>query len=87
MLLKIIIFAHNCAVCGTWDGCAMQFCEVRAIKDVTLNLIPLHAANKGIGYEIARQLAAEGLKTIVTARNGVRSMPKHAAAMTDVVRA
>ena len=28
------------------------------------------AANKGIGYEIARQLAAQGLKTIVTARNG-----------------
>jgi len=28
------------------------------------------AANKGIGYEIARQLAAQGLKTVVTARNG-----------------
>lgn len=27
------------------------------------------AANKGIGYEIARQLAKEGLKTVVTARN------------------
>lgn len=28
------------------------------------------AANKGIGFEIARQLAAQGLKTVVTARNG-----------------
>ena len=52
-----------------------------------MNLIPLCAANKGIGYEIARQMAAEGLRTIVTARNGMRSMPEHAAAATDVIRA
>lgn len=29
------------------------------------------AANKGIGYAIAHQLAEAGLRTVVTARNGV----------------
>ena len=29
-------------------------------------------ANKGIGFEVARLLAAQGLTTVLTARNGER---------------
>jgi NAD(P)-dependent dehydrogenase (short-subunit alcohol dehydrogenase family) len=39
---------------------------------------PATAANKGIGYEIARLLAEQGMTVVVTARNG--AMPAAAAA-------
>jgi hypothetical protein len=51
-------------------ACVGQPCTNGRRIDVRCTQLNAHAANKGIGKEIAVALAAQGVKVVATARNG-----------------